>query len=540
MEDERQAGRRYTAVTRFRRPATGLLVLALLLPVVLPGCGGAGAQPTPTPTLPPAPTATPTPSAPAYWPTGGWRTSSPEEQGIDSRQLLLALQHTEDAGINMRSLTVIRNGYIVLEAYNQPFTPTRQYPVFSVTKSVTGALIGIAIHEGYIKSLQEPVLSFFPEKKVAKLDKNKQAITIADLVSMQPGLDCADDVLGNKVEQSPDWVQYILDLPMATEPGTKLVYCTAGMHLLSAILTRATGMSTQLYAQSRLFDPMGISKSEIGWGADPQGITFGGYGLQLQPRDMAKLGLLYLYGGRWQGKQVVPEQWVIDSTKVHAKGDDNKDYGYGFWVYPSHFAAEGYGEQKIQVVKDRNLVVVMTAAIDWHKGQLLEGLLRDYIIPAAKSDKPLPTNASAFGELQAKVKWMAKPVWDVPPLPEIARNISGKTFTMETDPMGWKALSVEFAEGSPEAVATVQTEVGPLSVRIGLDNVYRLTTQGTSQLALRGRWEDGKVFVVRQVDPATVQEEEIRFDFSGGRLTGTAREVIFDSFSLDVQGVEMK
>lgn len=526
----------------FSLSALRLLVLGAMVAALLPGCGGDQAQPLPTATLPePTATATPAPPTPDYWPTNGWRTSTPEEQGIDSQQLLVALQHAEDAKINIRSMTVIRNGYIVLEAYNQPFTPTRQYPVFSVTKSVTGALIGIAVQEGLIKSIKEPVLSFFPGKQIANLDKNKEAITVEDLISLQPGIDCADDKLGNKVEMSPDWVQYTLDLPMETAPGTKLVYCTAGIHLLSAILTKATGMTEQEYAQSRLFDPLGIRKEDISWGADPQGNTTGGYGLNIQPRDMAKLGLLYQYGGKWNGTQVVPEQWVAESTRVHAKGGDNKDYGYGMWVYPSHFAAEGNGEQKIQVVKDRNLLVVMTAAIDWHKGQVLEDLLRDYIIPAAKSDKPLPPNAAALAALQAKVDWMANPVSEVPPLPEIAHIVSNKTFLVGESPFGWKAIKIEFTDGSPMAIAFLQTNDGDMQAEIGLDNVYRVVPDvGNTPIALRGRWQDNDTFVVTQVSLPTVQEVQFTFDFAGGQLKAQARETVFDSFDIDVQGTPQK
>ena len=509
---EKVTGQRRPRNVAVRKWISWLLMLALFAPGILSGCGQA-AQP-PTPTVPPTTTRPePTPSRPAssepaYRPTGGWRSSTPEEQGVDFAQLLNMLRHIDEAGINVRTVTVTRNGYILLEAARQPFTLEMANEVKSVTKSVTGALIGIAIHEGYIKDVKQPVLSFFPEMTIANRDKEKEAITIEDLLTMQPGLDCADEKLGNgplgSIEQSKDWVHFALDLPMASPPGRNLVYCTAAPHILSAILGKATGMSMQEYAQSRLFAPLGITASDISWGSDPQGITLGGYGLTIKPRDMAKLGLLYLYGGKWEGKQIVPQEWVAESSRAHATGQNDKDYGYLFWIYPSHFAAEGLGQQKIMVVKDHNMVVVVTAAIDFRKSPendfAIEKLLQEYIIPAAKADGALPPNSAALGELQAEVAYLANPVGPVQPLSELARKVSGKTYILEDNAIGWKSLTLTFEEGSPQALARLEVAEnasgdGPStitqSVVIGMDNRYYVEKSSDGGFtARRGYWLD--------------------------------------------------
>jgi CubicO group peptidase (beta-lactamase class C family) len=512
-----------------------LLTAALVMSGVLSACGEAG--PPPTPTAPP----TPTPGFPGevYWPTTEWRTSTPEEQGIDSEQLLRALGHVDEAGINLRSLTVIRNGYVVLEAYYQPWTAEHTRPVYSVTKSVTGALVGIAIEDGYIKDVKQPVLSYFPDRTIKNRDANKEAITIEDLLSLQPGLDCADDVLNGAMEGSENWVQFTLDLPMATPPGEKLVYCTAGHHVLSAILTRAAGTSTRDYAQVALFDPLGISKEDIRWGYDPQGITLGGYGLEMRPRDMAKLGLLLQRGGKWEDRQVIPEEWVRASSSVHAYGDNDKNYGYTLWVYPTHFAAEGMGEQLIQVVHDRDMVVVMTAAIDWKKGPATLPLLQDYIIPAASADGPLPPNPDAVKALREKVEFLANPVKPVPPLPDTALRISGKTYVLDENPATWEWARHDFEEGSPEALATIVNAIGEISAVIGLDNVYRVTDlPDGNTVGLRGWWEDEDTFVVKQLQSSPDLEEIVmRMDFTGDDLNIHAEEVVLGNLSLDMHGV---
>jgi CubicO group peptidase (beta-lactamase class C family) len=502
-----------------------LVLLSLVLGSGLAGCGVG------------APQARLTPPAPAYWPTNEWHTTTPEEQGVDSQQLLRALQHIDQAGINVRSLTVIRNGYIVLEAYYQPFRADEQYPVASVTKSVIGTLTGIALKEGALASIQQPVLSFFPDRTIANRTPEKEALTIADLLTMQPGLDCADSTLNFGMEQSADWVQYTLDRPMTTPPGRQLIYCTPGVHLLSAILTKATGMTTAAYAQSRLFAPLGIDATALTWGTDPQGITLGGYGIQMTPRDMAKLGLLYLHDGRWDGAQIVPETWMTAATGVHGVGENNKNYGYLFWVYPTHFAAEGNGEQKIQVVRDRNLVVVITAAIDWRRGPVLEPLLTDYLLPAVQADKPLPANPAALAALQAKVQALRDPVQPVPALPAIARQISGRRYVLADNPLGIQALTLYFTEGSSTAQATV--EAGDYSTQglIGMDNAYRVARPAAAPAtALRGRWETDQVFVVRELNLATVEEIEYRLDFSGGTLKGQVAETVFGGYRVEIAG----
>jgi CubicO group peptidase (beta-lactamase class C family) len=503
---------------------------------------GCGSEATPAPTATPVPTAT-VAAQPAYWPTTGWRTSTPEQQGVDSQGLLNALQHVQDTGINLHSIMVIRNGYVVLEAYNQPYTAEHKFGIYSVTKSVTGALTGIALHEGYIKGAGAHVLDYFPGMQISNLDDRKQAITVDDLLTMRPGLNCADEVIGSVApEQSPNWVNYILNLPMATQPGQNMIYCTAGVHLMSAVLTKATGMNAAQYAQPRLFDPLGITSGDVVWPSDPQGNSIGGYGIQMKPSDMAKLGLLYLNGGKWDGTQVVPEEWVQSSSRSHTPTSDGRGYGYLFWIYPSHYAAEGLGEQKIMVVKDRNMVVIMTAAIDWQKGQPLEPLLDNYIIPAAKAGGPLPENRAAYEALQAKVAYMANPVQPVAALNDTARRVSGKTYVVDKNDLGFDTFRVDFTEGSPVVTATLGTPNGTTIGLIGLDNIYRVTgSMDGNWSAFRGHWIDANTFEAREIQASPdIQEEDFRLEFTGDQLKMHVEETVFGAANIDLQGVMKK
>ena len=394
-----------------------------------------------------------------------------------------------------------------------------------------------------ISNTRGRVLDFFPNVQVSNLDERKKAITVDDLLTMRPGLNCADDVIGPVApEQSPNWVNYILNLPMASQPGQNMIYCTAGVHLMSAILTKATGMSAAQYAQPRLFDPLGITGDDVVWPSDPQGNSIGGYGIQLKTSDMAKLGLLYLNDGKWDGKQVVPKEWVETSSRPHTPTSDGRGYGYLFWIYPSHYAAEGLGEQKIMVVKDRNMVVVMTSAINWQNGQVLEPLLDNYIIPAAKADGPLPENRAAYDALQAKVAYMANPVQPVPALNDAARRVSGNTYVLDKNDLGLDTLKVDFAEDSPALTVTLGTTNGNTEALIGLDNAYRITgPMDGNWSALRGRWIDANTFEVRELQASPdIQEEDFRLEFTGDELKMHVEETVFGTANMDIQGVMKK
>ncbi len=262
----------------------------------------------------------------------------------------------------MHSILVVRHGYLVLERYYGGYTRNVAHAVQSVTKSVTSALIGIALDTGALASLDQPVVAFFPEYVTPALDPRKREITIRHLLTMTSGLQWeeADPTTRTGAVQrwreSSNQVKYVLELPLAQPPGTAFNYNSAGSHLLSAILTKATGMRTLEFANRQLFDPLGI---EVLWAMDQQGINYGGFGLLMQPVDMAKFGYLYLQRGFWDGKQLVPEAWVKESTRAQLPDGlltGEATYGYHWWVLeqsrPPAFRATGLGGQYLCVMPD--------------------------------------------------------------------------------------------------------------------------------------------------------------------------------------------
>ncbi len=310
-----------------------------------------------------------------YWPTDGWRTSAPEAQGIDSRRLAQMWAYIQQKHVRIDSVTIIRHGYLVWDAYARWNGRDTKYDLHSCTKSFTSALVGIAIDQGYIKSLDQPVLSFFPGRSVANLDARKQAMTLEHLLTMRDGLDWGENSIGVdpaptgdellRMKQAGDWVQFVLDRPMAAEPGTRWNYNTGASHLLSAILQEATGQTALEFASEHLFGPLGISS--MTWETERQGRNAGGTSLRLTTGDMAKFGYLYLNEGRWNGQQIVPAAWVRDSTTSRYPTFEtyygNLAYGYQWWIIPwaGYYSAIGAHGQYIFVLPKQDMVVVFTS-----------------------------------------------------------------------------------------------------------------------------------------------------------------------------------
>src|SRR5258708_6783213 len=199
---------------------------------------------------------------------------------------------------------------------------------------------------------------------------------------------------------SPDWVKFILDRPMSNAPGAAFNYSDGDAQLLSAIITRLTGMSAMEYAKAKLFGPLGIR--EMFWAHDPQGISMAGYGLYLQPRDMAKIGYLYLRNGVWEGKQLLSATWV--ERIAHATAEPIGDFGHAnlFWILPDKhvYMAAGAYRQVIMVFPDLDVVTVMTARADNYS----LGEWSDAIYRSVKSDQPLPADAASAKLLADKTR----------------------------------------------------------------------------------------------------------------------------------------
>ena len=446
--------------------------------------------------------------APEYWPTDEWRASAPEEQGFDSAALAQELQQLRDDGVAIDSLLIIRNGYIFLDAYFAPYDGTFTHDMASVTKSITTTLIGIAAGQGKV-DLDAPMLSYFPDRTIANVEARKQAVAVRHLTGMVNGLESGcldgDEPTLDAMRATPDWIQHALDRKMARDPGKAFCYDSPGMHILSAILQETTGMTEMEFARTNLFGPLGIH--EIMWESDPQGYTDGWGDIHLLPRDAAKLGYLWLSGGVWDGRQIVPADWVKDAVTAHVHADGDDDYGYGWWVSDDSYWALGRGGQHVKVFPAFNAIVVTTASsLDFDQ---LEPLLRASF---KDPEKPLPANPDGVAALNSTLAALAKPAESFPvgQLPPMAQVISGKTYVFgrdAADALDLTALTLKFTDAT-RATMIVKGRHDQDTWPVGLDGTYRQTPDGR---ALRGYWSDAQTFVMEMFDIGQVTYH-VRFE----------------------------
>ena len=319
-------------------------------------------------------------------------SARPDASALDTA--LLAQAYARAAELpRLRSLLVHWRGELVAERYFGGAGRSTRANIKSASKSVVSALVGIAIERGSIPGVDQPIAELLPAYFDARTDPRKRAITVEDLLTMRSGLETTSFYNYGSWVTSQNWVRDALRRPVVAERGAggPMIYSTGSTHLLSAALTRATGMSTYRFADRYLARPLGISLRP--WTTDPQGIYFGGNDMLMTPRDMVKLGALYLNEGRApNGRQVVPRAWVERSTQPRTRsGWSGNEYGYGWWLRQAAghavFYAWGYGGQFIFVVPDLQLVVVTTSAsnvAEREHGHLeaIYALLEHYIVPA--------------------------------------------------------------------------------------------------------------------------------------------------------------
>jgi CubicO group peptidase (beta-lactamase class C family) len=266
--------------------------------------------------------------------------------------------------------------------------------MYSCTKSVLGALVGIARKDGYIDSLDHKVLDYFKDRTIQNVDERKQAITLKHLLSMTGGVKFNEWALPYtspqndyiKAVSSPDVVQYVLDLPMAADPGTVWNYCGGYTDLLGAIVANVTKATTLEYATTKMFTPLGITN--ISWSKNNSGLYNVAGGLSLTPRDQAKFGFLYLHNGNWDGKQIVPANFVAESVATQHSFNFGSGYGWeSWWTYPmdEYYTAQGILGQRICVVPGKDLIVVFSANMTTTDPTPPENnIMSTYILPACK------------------------------------------------------------------------------------------------------------------------------------------------------------
>lgn len=341
---------------------------------------------------------------------------------MDSNLLIDAARYIEGHFKYYYNFIVIRNVYLVFESHNQhPYEEKSSqlmkacfsllakalrkpgdtfrdihsdlFNLRSVTKSILSILIGIAINKGYIKSIEDSVLDYLPQYHCHITDERKKKLKLhhlltmkSDIPSIEGGANALKMVLGHG-----DWVQFIFDLPLECAPGEKFVYNLANIHLLSAIITNATGMRTFDFAKRFLFEPLAIH--EVYWEKDGKGVNFGGGNLFMSPFDLAQIGYLYLNNGAWDHKMIVSKQWIEQSLKGYYAWNYGFYYGYLWYLRNEKtgdeyiaYSASGAGGQKIYIIPDLDIVIAATSRTSLLKDSsyVFNDVIGKFILPSVK------------------------------------------------------------------------------------------------------------------------------------------------------------
>ncbi len=478
---------------------------------------------------PPRLTAIPLPSATAtVSPTPPtleeWTITSPEEQGVDSGRLADMLAYLQTQPHHIHSILVVRRNHLTLEVYFPPYSALERHQIYSCTKSVTSALVGIAIDNGFISDVNQTLPGLFPQ---AILDEEqKKGISLENLLTMTSGLEWseADEPVrsGNNmysyVPLEADPVQFVLKQAVIHPPGTVYNYNSGGSHLLSCLVQTKSRQNTHKFAQERLFAPLGIQQSL--WLTDELDTPLGGSGLALTARAMAKFGQLYLQEGAWEGKQIVSQDWVKDSTRKHIKVGEGMDYGYQWWILAGQgYLANGWGGQQILVYPRQEAVVVFTSGTQnaWLPHRTLTD---NYILPAMKTGK-LPQNQKEVQRLNAIIQAIEQPMpQEVPALPQTAQEIRETMYLVTGEcPVGLNMLSFDFRQSE----VMLDGSVGDFDFtgwKAGLDGIYRVNVlHNEEKIALKGEWENERTFRLDWRSLPNAEETTLWFNFGEEKIT---------------------
>ncbi|MDX1932238.1 MAG: serine hydrolase [Capsulimonadales bacterium] len=427
--------------------------------------------------------------------------STPEAQGISSEAILSFLRAAEKELDALHSFVLVRHGAVVAEGWWHPYEAQNPHVLFSLSKSFTSTAAGFAVAEGRF-TLDDRVVSFFPDDLPEEVSPNLEAMTVRDLLIMGTGN--AEDTTGY-LHRSPDgnWAKAFLARPVEHTPGTHFVYNSGATYMVAAILHKTTGESLLDYLTPRLLAPLGIEGAT--WEACPRGIHVGGWGLSITTDAIAKFGQLYLRDGVWNGRQVLPVGWVQEATSKHISNGDNPEndwnqgYGYQFWrCRHNAYRGDGAFGQFCVVLPDQDAVVAITAGLGF-MGSVLE-LIWDELLPAMRPDS-LPENPTGVAALRDKLSSLRLPAPEGAATSPTAGRVSGQVYSLAENEPGLRTIGFEFSgEGATLALTDAR---GTHTILCGTANDWRkhrttLHSRGneTAPVAAVGAWTSDDTYTV--------------------------------------------
>lgn len=373
--------------------------------------------------------------------------STPATQGVSSQSILNFLKETEARKFELHSFMMLRHGQVIAEGWWAPYERDFIHTLYSMSKSFTSTAVGFAVAEGKL-TVEDKVISFFPDELPETLSENLKALRVKDLLSMSVGNEKEPT---QTVVKSENWVRTFLAQPIAHQPGTQFMYNSAATYMCSAIVQKVTGQKILDYLTPRLFTPLGITG--MTWETCPLGINTGGWGLSVQTEALAKFGQLFLQKGVWQGKQILPAAWITEATSFHIQqpGDDKPDrpkaendwlqgYGYQFWrCQHGNYRGDGAFGQFTIVLPEQDAVIVMTSENKNMQGQL--DLVWKHLLPALK-EKGQASETALTQKLQTLQLTPPKSSAATPNM----ERINQKKFSLASNDLGFTTLTLSFKD----------------------------------------------------------------------------------------------
>jgi CubicO group peptidase (beta-lactamase class C family) len=468
--------------------------------------------------------------------------STPEAQGVSSAGILAFIEAADKTVDSMNSVMIVRHGKIVAEGWWKPYEAEAPHSMFSLSKSFTSTAVGIAIAEGKL-SLDDPVLKFFPDLAPANPSENLKQMRVRDLLIMSTG-QLSSDVEKIGPIESADAIKAFLAAPVAVKPGTHFLYNSPATYMLSAIVQKTTGQKLVDYLRPRLFEPLGIENPV--WQQSAAGISLGATGLELKTEDIARFGLLVLQKGNWEGRQLVPAEWIAAATARQTStgsapmSDWDQGYGYQFWRSRHGFRGDGAFGQFCFVLPELDAIIAITSGTA--NMQAVMNLVWDHLLPAM-NPAALPANERDRKKLVERLAQLEIPRAQGDAKPRLDASLSGKQYSFEPNPTGVTALSVDWrtrperplmkitVQGAEQQVACSKNEwiksrvnMGPGEQAAATTCAWKTPDTFTTRLVLTGapfyfdmdvRFDGKKAVVDSRLNVSKPGEET--------RLVGTAK-----------------
>ena len=452
--------------------------------------------------------------------------STPEAQGVPSAAILGFVEAAEKNVDALHSLMVLRHGQVVAEGWWGPYRRDDPHVLFSLSKSFASTGIGLAIAEGKL-SLDDTVLSFFPEDAPAEPSENLKAMRVRDLLAMSTGHHADAIEPFPYTDPAVSQTRAFLALPVAHKPGTHFVYNTPASFMLSAIVQKVSGTPLVDYLRPRLFEPLGIRNPK--WDATPKGVSLGGFGLSVTTEDIARFGQLYLQKGEWDGKRLLPAEWVAAATARQVSNGSNpasdweQGYGYQFWrCRHGVYRGDGAFGQYCIVMPEQDAVIAITSGV--RDMQAVLNLVWEHLLPGMKA-APLPADAHAQDRLTKKLASLSLPPPAGKATSPTARRVSGRTYELPKNDDGIETIAVDLGK---EPTLVARSDGQEYRVPFGMGawrrggrlpmGRSRLQENATSAVAATGAWADDDTLVLKACFHETPFCATLSLRFAGDAL----------------------